>query len=142
MSSYDTLIANGNDALAAHIKAVMPPIGSILPWAKTITGTPSLPAGYVECSGQVLSDADSPLNGDTIPNLNASGGGTQRLLRGSSTSGTTGGVDTTPDHSNHAIGTSTFNGGSDHVGCGGETAGGSHSQLPPYYQIVWVMRVK
>ena len=66
------------------------PIGSLMAWAKTITGVPALPSGWVQCDGQVLSDADSPLNGQTMPALNAA----NVFLRGNSTSGTTGGADT------------------------------------------------
>lgn len=57
--------------------------------AYVIYKTPYLPDGFVECNGQVLSDSDSPFNGETIPDLNV----TKRFLRGSSTSGTTGGAD-------------------------------------------------
>ena len=61
-----------------------PPIGSIVAWDKNLTGTPALPSGWVQCDGQTLNDADSPLNGQVIPNLN----GTAKFLRGSSVSGT------------------------------------------------------
>lgn len=59
------------------------PIGSIQAWHKDLSGV-SLPDGWVECNGQLLSDPESPLNGETIPDLN----GESRFLRGSSTSGT------------------------------------------------------
>jgi hypothetical protein len=59
------------------------PIGSIIAWHKNLTGVPDLPDGWVECNGDTLNDSDSPLNGQTIPDLN----GEERFLRGSSTSG-------------------------------------------------------
>lgn len=68
-------------------------VGFVIAWQKSYTNVPSLVTEYVEANGQVLSDAQSVYNGQTIPNLNASGGGTQRFLKGSSTSGTTGGAD-------------------------------------------------
>ena len=43
------------------------PIGAVISWAKTITGVPALTAHFVECNGQTLSDADSPLDGEDIP---------------------------------------------------------------------------
>ena len=56
---------------------------------------PALPDGWVECNGQTLSDAASPLNGTAMPNLNGTftteAGGTSsagRFLRGGATSGT------------------------------------------------------
>jgi hypothetical protein len=76
------------------------PIGAILPWAKSITGVPTLPSNFVECSGQTLSDADSPLNGQTIPNLN----GDARFLYGAATSGGTKSENYLPSHT-HEEGT-------------------------------------
>ena len=65
------------------------PIGTVLPWLKSLTNVPDLPVGFVECSGQTLSDEFSPLDGQTIPDLN----GDNRFLRGNSTSGGTGTFD-------------------------------------------------
>ncbi|MCR9143879.1 MAG: DUF2341 domain-containing protein [bacterium] len=48
------------------------PVGTIIAWHKSLTGTPALPDGWVECNGQVLNDPLSPYNGDTIPDLNNS----------------------------------------------------------------------
>lgn len=65
------------------------PIGSIVGWDKSLTGVPALPGVWVECNGQTLSDADSPLNGQVIPDLNgAVGTGLKgRFLRGHTISG-------------------------------------------------------
>ena len=60
------------------------PIGSIIAWHKTLTGVPVLPDSFLECDGSVISDVDSPMNGQTLPDLNGVG----RFLRGASTSGT------------------------------------------------------
>mgnify|MGYP001564453714 CR=1 FL=1 len=114
------------------------PIGSIIAWAKNLTGVPALPTNYVECNGQTLSDSGSPLSGQVIPNLNASGGGTKRYLRGSTTSGATGGFE--------SLSNSSFSTGP----AGGffYDAGPTYSGVPtgdtlsPFYEIVWIMRVK
>jgi len=108
------------------------PIGTILPWAKSLTGVPSgLPANFVECDGSVLSDAESPLNGTTIPNLN----GSNYFLRGDSTSGGTGGSSTIAETTRQvvsAVDQPTF-----------YLLGGSETDnKPPYYNVVWIMRVK
>ena len=63
---------------SAHI-----PVGTIMAWHKSLTGTPALLTSWVECSGQVLSDSESVYDGVTIPDLN----GEARFLRGSATSG-------------------------------------------------------
>jgi hypothetical protein len=65
---------------------VIPPIGSIIFWHKSLTGIPgTLPLGWVECNGQTISDSESPINGQVIPNINGDG----RFIRGSEISGTT-----------------------------------------------------
>ena len=66
------------------LDTAMVPIGAIIAWHKDFANTPALPGRFVECNGQTLSDADSPYNGQTIPDLN----GNARFLRGSGTSGT------------------------------------------------------
>jgi hypothetical protein len=61
------------------------PIGAIIWWHKSLSGVPSLlPWGWVECNGQTLSDSDSLLDGQVIPNIN----GQDRFIRGSNVSGT------------------------------------------------------
>ncbi len=62
------------------------PIGTVKAWHKSLTGVPqTLPWGWVECTGQALSDAESPLDGETMPDLNNNG----RFIRGANTSGNT-----------------------------------------------------
>jgi trimeric autotransporter adhesin len=131
------------------------PIGSIIAWAKNLSGVPALPTAFVECNGQTLSDPGSPLNGQVIPNLNASGGGTNRFLRGATTSGATGGNAT---HTHEINGKLT--GGMTSTSCC-RSSGGSDNYVPtnhvhaldgivtdpgdsqpPYYNVVWIMRVK
>jgi len=53
----------------AYIHSVVP-VGTINSWAKNIPGMPQLPEGWVECNGQILNDSLSPLNGQIIPDLN------------------------------------------------------------------------
>jgi len=131
-----------NDSAATMnttLQEVFCPIGSVIGWAKSITGVPqTLPQGWVECNGQVLSDANSPYNGETIPDLN----GDNRYLRGNDTSGGTGGSE---DHT-HTIATD------DHIWASGVYSNGNIngnnvtytdvSNDPPYYQVVWIMRIK
>lgn len=75
---------------ATASSTIIAPIGTILPWLKSYTNTPqTLPTGWVECDGSVVSDADSVYDGQNLPDLN---GG--EFIRGSTTSGGTGGSDT------------------------------------------------
>ena len=140
-NGYNTLIKNGESNNANDVKAVIPPLGAVMPWLKTLTGTPSLPDGWVECDGSTISDTDSPYDGVTIPDLN----GNNYFLRGNSTSGGTGGASSvtssTPSAASFA---------DDYVPAGGATFNkskyGDHthsvSTLPPYYDMVWIMRIK
>lgn len=122
------------------------PVGAIIPWLKSFTSVPTLLDNYVECNGQSLSDAQSIFNGQTIPNLNGASAGTQRFLRGSSTSGTTGGAAT---HT-HARGASDVAGfvpdSTDPVlliyAPDGMYTFSNSNNLPQYYEVVYVMRVK
>lgn len=59
------------------------PIGTILAWHKSFTGTPALPPQYRECNGQVVNDIESPYYNRTLPDLNT----TARFLRGGTASG-------------------------------------------------------
>ena len=56
----------------------LPPVGAVVGWQKNLFPAPSLPANWVECNGQTINDSSSPLNGQTLPNLN----GGSRILKG------------------------------------------------------------
>ena len=126
------------------------PIGSIIAWHKTLGGVPQqLPAGWIQCDGQLILDTRSPLNGQTAPNL--SGGGS--FLRGNTTSGDTGGANT---HAHSYSGTTDVNGSSTGVQTttpDANVAGDGHTHgfagftdasdnAPPYMTVVWIMRIK
>lgn len=115
------------------------PVGSVISWLKSFPNTPSLPNNFVECNGQTLSDPESIYDGQTIPNLNGSGGANQFFLRGSTTSGATGGADqitlvhveSAPPTQNN-FGTEQESGYDPHI----------FDPKPPYYEVVWIMRIK
>lgn len=83
--------ANGSPVLNTDLTDSMyaaPPIGTIMPWYKFMTGVPAtLPEGWKECDGTQVSDADSPMNGVNVPDLVNTG----RLIRGGDTANSTGG---------------------------------------------------
>lgn len=141
-ANFDEIVDEFNLTTATGKLALgIPPVGAILPWAKTLTGVPALPSGYVECDGSVLSDAGSPLNGQTIPDLN----GSNQFMRGNSTSGGTGGVASHSLQHTHYLDNALSNGQEFSAG----TAGLASAELstptdnrPPFYDIVWIMRIK
>lgn len=112
------------------------PIGGIVAWLKSFPNTPALPNEFAECNGQVLSDAGSPFNGQTLPDLNS----TPKFLRGAAASGGAGGSDT---HS-HTTTQDAGSNGNDNLGTVSEATGTTsvESSLPSYYEVVWVTRVK
>ena len=132
----DTLIA-GTTLVEKESRSVGDvPIGGIVAWAKSLTAVPNLAEGWVECDGAVLVDALSPLNGQTIPDLIGSSG-TERFLRGQTTSGGTGGSEThVHTNTSDTVQSGTGKSVADDVNVG------STSTLPTYYEVVWIMRVR
>lgn len=113
------------------------PIGSVTAYLKTFAGTPSLPSGWIECNGQTISEARSPYNGQAIPNLN----GNNNFLRGGATSGSTGGSAT---HTHTYNFTTTYGARDSLRNAYPEPENKSitsESSLPPYYNVVWIMRI-
>lgn len=127
--------------------------------AFTIYKVPYLSDSWAECNGQVLSDASSPFNGVTLPDMNT----TQRFPRGSLTSGTTGGANThVHKWANNTVATVTFDDAGSSIDAIDAfetfTSDGSttfnidsngevgytdvQSSLPAYIELVWIMRVK
>lgn len=140
------------------------PIGSIMAWTNHITGTPALPDGWKLCDGTAISDADSPMNGQTVPNLNSAtstfGNASGRYLRGSTTSGTSL-ADRAPDfeiqQSSSNQGTEqgeVFNDGSTTNYSGWlnnyyssdsfrwRYKGGGGEVRPLTYTVLWIIRIK
>lgn len=131
------------------------PIGAILPWAKSLTGVPNLPDNFSECDGSVINDGASPMDGQTIPDLNRD----HRFMRGNSTSGGTGGSSThtlteneMPAHVHSGITTLRMVSVSGGLGQAARITGATytdstggdkaHENKPPYYDIVWIIRIK
>jgi hypothetical protein len=114
------------------------PIGTVLPWLKTYTNTPSLPTSWVECDGSTLSDSDSVYDGQTLPDLN----GDNRFLRGSSSSGGTGGTTSYTTSSEPGNQGALYESPDDPPFW---TQAHTHTVTgvePPYYNVVWIMRIK
>lgn len=118
------------------------PLGAVCAWLKTLNPALVLIPNWVECNGQTLNDPDSIYNGLVIPNLNGSGGGAnkKRFLRGSTTSGTTGGNDSidtgTADRQIPvSSGSGLYAAPTTHLHTG-------LNILPSYYEVVWVMKIK
>ena len=114
------------------ITAARVPVGMLGAWCKDLPNVPPLPPEWAECNGQVLSDAQSPLDGVTLPNLNAAG----LFLRGHTNSGNLGGTDyfATRTADNASVGT-PFNAVTIDDSPGA-------TPIPPYYSVVWIIRVR
>jgi hypothetical protein len=150
-----TLQVNGQQALITALQSAITslnatvvalanivPVGTMLHWCKNSFGVALvLPENFMECNGQVVNDPESPLNGETLPNPNGAG----QFLRGAALSGDSGGSAT---HTHDIEVGSGFDGVNVDTGGSGQalqnnpTTTSAASSLPPYYEVVLVMRVK
>ena len=126
-----SFLGSGSGLTGLSQTAASVPVGAIIPWAKNLSGVPSLSSNYVECNGQILSDKGSPLDGTTIPNLNGTTDGTKLFLRGAKQSGGSG------NSYSHSHG---YANGGDGATTGGHNTTANH--IPPYYEVVMIIRVK
>lgn len=110
------------------------PVGAILAWAKSMTNTPPLPAGWLECNGQVVGDAESPYVGQAVPDINGANGSGGRFLRGAEASGAIGGSTT---HVHDGYRSQKY--GTQRSPVAAPTPA---NHLPPFYDVVWIMRIK
>jgi hypothetical protein len=108
----------------------------------TIYKTPQLPDGWVECDNSIINDADSPYNGVNAPDLNSA---SNRFLRGNISSGATGGNLT----HNHGGVTGAPSATVIRANLEDTAASPTHTHTissdnhePPYYDVVWIMRIK
>jgi len=108
------------------------PIGGIISYAKTIAGTPSLPVNFLECNGQAINNALSPYNGLNTPPINNN----NLFLRGNTSSGGTGGAATHLHTLNISSGTDWIKNA-----VALESSINTASNIPPYYDIVFIMRI-
>ena len=136
-TSGQTLTTDGAGQLswqnpAASSSGVVP-VGAVVAWVKSFPNTPSLPENFVECNGQTITDPNSPFDGQTIPALNGNDDSSSLFLRGCTSSGGTGG---TVEHSHGTAG--MLRGGSEAP----ITANSVRNHIPPYYEVVWIMRIK
>ncbi len=123
------------------------PIGGIIAWIKSFTNVPALATQgrdeWAEVNGQTISDVESPLNGQTLPDIIGTTDGTKKFLRGATTSG---GASSNTSHS-HCLVTLTYTtfgicGVSAPANYGWMANTTSNTHIPPYYEVVWIVRIK
>ncbi len=87
-SSTDELQRN-IDALTESIRNTLVPVGTIVAWHKSLENV-TIPEGWVECDGEIITDSESPYNNLNAPDLNNpknSWNSKGSFLRGGTTSG-------------------------------------------------------
>jgi len=123
-------------------------VGTVKPYLKSITGLPSnnLTAFWVEANGQTLSDDESPLDTQTIPDLNGYTGAQRFLRGGGSSDGSTpvaSGADGGTEEHAHTLSTTTHSlgtsGSFSHITSATTSTVGT---LPSYYEVAYIMKVK
>jgi len=130
----DAATATARTPLAESAPSVVVPVGTIMAWAKSMTNAPALPRGWVECNGQPIEDPQSPFVGQSVPDLNGATEEGGRFLRGAAASGAKGGstTHTHPGYRSQKYGTQRSP----------VAAPIPTEHLPPFYAVVWIMRVK
>ena len=104
------------------------PVGAIIAWHKNIPGAPPLLPNFLECNGQVVDNSESPMDGQTLDDLN----GDARFLRGAATSGT-------EQQSNIGGNAAKYEGGE--VDFLRLTSTSWQSTYPVNLSVVWVIRI-
>jgi len=129
------------------------PIGTVKHVLANITGVPTynVSAFWTLADGTTVSDAESPINGQAVPDLNGLG----KFIRSADTAGGTGGSDTMAH--THAVNGSTANntGDQNYVSAGSSSSGvHSHSMnfasgaasneenRPPYHNAIAIVKYK
>jgi hypothetical protein len=108
----------------------------------TIYKTPLLPDGWLECDGSTISDADSPLDGVAVPNLNGTTDASKAFIRGVDANTTDNSVsDATHIHSSNNTISASGSGGSS-AWDGGQPTTTATRAVPPYAEMVWIIRIK
>jgi len=123
-------------SLTQSIALSLTPVGAIIAWHKNAaTNFPPLPANWLECNGQTVNDPTSPFHGLTLSDLNT----TNLFLRGAPASGGAGGS-TSHNHGYNA--TTDVTAGADTSVVHPSSTTTTENHLPPYFEVVWVIRIK
>ena len=114
--------------------------GSVYVEINIVHKTNTVRFNYAECNGDLLSDPDSVYNGAKLPNINGSTDMTKLFLRGS-TSGS--GATSVPTHTHDVTLSVSGNAvGSDSVAVATTYTTTASMAIPPYYEVVFIIRVK
>lgn len=93
----------------------------------------TLPENWIEMNGQTVTGTNTDFDGVTVPDLNIT---TQRFLRGSQVSGETGGS----EYHYHTL--QDYSSWDQSGGYSGSTLTYNSYHIPPYMEVVWIMRIK
>lgn len=124
VGTYFTSKGTGN--IFKDLSAINVPIGTILPWLKSIANTPALPSGWQECNGT-----------NSTPNLIGTTTANSRFLRG--TTGTTGGTGGSDVH-NHGFSYTNVCSATNIINAAASTTSTEYN-LPKRYSVVWIIKV-
>ncbi len=135
-------------AIATAVKDTWPPVGSITAFYPALSGVPALPGSWMLCDGSEITDASSPMYGETLPDLNADG----RFLKGADTSGvenaasaiTGSSGDSNVVHSTKVTtsGVDGTRGFDDEVNQHAHAAGTYATGNPINFTVCWIIRIK
>ena len=122
-------------SLTQTIALAQTPVGAIVAWHKNAAPNLALSDHWLECNGQTVNDPTSQFHGLTLPNLNT----TNLFLRGAAATGATGG---STSHSHGYNATTDVAAGADTSVVHPSSSTTTETHLPPYFEVVWVIRIK
>ena len=122
--------------LILSIERSLPPIGAYFTYNTAYSGSPgTIPNWALEANGQLINDADSPMNGQYIRNLNGNSDATKLFVACDSIAGNTGGA-TSHGHN------WSYQGSQDYGSGGNPNGMTTESNIPLCIDMKWLVRIK
>lgn len=137
MSMWATIHASANNIIETDA-----PLGSIIPFDDSYIDAGVLPTGWVWCDGSIINDNLSPFDGELSPALNGTTDENKRFLIGASGVEGTGTEVGSKSHVHSQVESGRTYYDDDDINGYDENWLEDNSNIPKYYEIKYIMRVR